>query len=190
MPAVSSTKERERTISTIVAAFINDPVVRWALPDVHQYISVFPSFADAFGGRAFEYGSAREVSDHAAVALWLPPGIEPDGESMGRIIEESARPELLDDLFGFVEKQEEMHPSEAHWYLPLMGVDPVRQGQGLGSALLSDAAAMADEARIGCYLEATSASNRRLYERHGFVVTGEIQHGSSPVMYGMWREPR
>jgi hypothetical protein len=26
------------------------------------------------------------------------------------------------------------HPDEPHWYLPLLGVDPLRHGKGLGSA--------------------------------------------------------
>lgn len=39
------------------------------------------------------------------------------------------------------------------------------------------------------YLEATSPLNRRLYERHGFEVTGEIQLPNGPAMWPMWREP-
>jgi ribosomal protein S18 acetylase RimI-like enzyme len=97
---------------------------------------------------------------------------------------------LLEDLFGFSEKQSSLHPHEPHWYLPLIGVDPFHQGRGLGSALLSHATAIADAARLPAYLEATNLNNRRLYERHGFEVVGEIQFGSSPTMYGMRREPK
>lgn len=38
---------------TIVAAFADDPVVRWSFPEVHAYRELFPSFARAFAGRAF-----------------------------------------------------------------------------------------------------------------------------------------
>jgi len=39
------------------------------------------------------------------------------------------------------------------------------------------------------YLEATSEHNRRLYERHGFVVTAPIVLPDGPTAYAMWREP-
>ena len=91
---------------------------------------------------------------------------------------------------GFAEKQAENHPHEPHWYLPLIAVDPAHQGKGIGSALLCHALAIADEAKLPAYLEATTVNSRRLYERHGFVAVNEIQHRSSPAMWGMRREPR
>jgi ribosomal protein S18 acetylase RimI-like enzyme len=187
---VAHTPERERAIATVVAAFITDPVTRWVYPDAHQYMSSFPRIVEAFGGRAFDHGSAHAVTELTAVALWLPPGVEPDGEAMGEIMEETVSEHLMEDLLGFADKQSALHPHEPHWYLPLIGVDPAYQGRGLGSALLSHAVAMADEAGLPAYLEATNLNNRRLYERHGFEVVGEIQYGSSPTMYGMRREPR
>ena len=188
--AVTPTEERERAISTIESAFINDSVARWVYPDAQQYLTYMPAIVEAFGGRAFEHGSAYAAPDVHAAALWLPPGVEPDNETMGQIMDESVAPERMNDLSGFVEKQSANHPDEAHWYLPLIGVDPVYQGRGLGGALLSYATSIADEDRMPCYLEASNLDNRRLYERHGFVAVNETQHGSSPTIYGMWREPR
>lgn len=40
------------------------------------------------------------------------------------------------------------------------------------------------------YLESTNPANITLYQRHGFELVGEIQAGSSPVLYPMRREPR
>ena len=187
---VSRATERERAISTVVAAFITDPVTRWVYPDAHQYITYFPRIAHAFGGRAFDHDSAHAVGGFAGVALWLPPGVDPDGDTMGEIMGESVSPALMDDLLGFAEMQSANHPHEPHWYLPLIGVDPAHQGKGWGSALLGHATKIADEAKLPAYLEATNVNNRRLYERHGFEVVNEIQFGSSPTMFGMRREPR
>src|SRR6266540_346463 len=80
--------------------------------------------------------------------------------------------------------------TEPHWYLPLIGVDPVHQGRGLGSALLRHALKNCDRDHLPAYLEATSPSSRRLYERHGFEATGEIQDAESHTMWPMLREPR
>jgi ribosomal protein S18 acetylase RimI-like enzyme len=185
-----STTERARAIATIAAAFIGDPVTRWAWPDAGQYLKAMPGFIEAFGGRAFENGSAYADPKLRAAALWLGPGIEPDGERMDEILEATVSPELREELSGFTEVQSANHPHEAHQYLAMIGVDPTYQGRGLGGALLAYGLAISDKTGLPSYLEATSEGNRRLYERHGFVVVNEIQYGSSPPMWGMWREVR
>ncbi|MDN5858748.1 MAG: GNAT family N-acetyltransferase, partial [Pseudonocardia sp.] len=63
------------------------------------------------------------------------------------------------------------------------------RGAGQGSAMLRTVLDRADRSRVPAYLEATSPDNRRLYERHGFVVTGEIAVADSPPLWTMWREP-
>jgi GNAT superfamily N-acetyltransferase len=70
-----------------------------------------------------------------------------------------------------------------------MGVDPIAQGRGLGSALLQHVLEACDRDRLPAYLEATSPRSRNLYERHGFAVVDTIQAGTSPPMWAMLREP-
>jgi ribosomal protein S18 acetylase RimI-like enzyme len=187
---VGPTTERERAIAVVNAAFRNDPISRWVYPDDAVYEAAFPRIINAMSGRAFEHGSAYATNDLGGVALWLPPGVESDGESMGAVMEETVAPELRDDLMGFAEIQGAMHMHEPHWYLPMIGVLPEHQGKGYGSQLLSHALAVADQSHLPAFLEATTTDSRRLYERHGFEVVGEIQFGSSPTMWPMRREPR
>ena len=82
------------------------------------------------------------------------------------------------------------HPHGAHWYLPLIGVDPARQGHGYGSALLRHALARCDRDGVPAYLEATGPRNRALYERHGFAAVGTIRAGAWPPIWPMVRRPR
>ena len=82
------------------------------------------------------------------------------------------------------------HPHEPHWYLGFLGVQPALQGLGLGSALLQSTLVGVDEAGEPAYLEATNADNRRLYERHGFRVVGELPLPGGPSLFPMWREPK
>lgn len=37
------------------------------------------------------------------------------------------------------EQVEKFHPTEQHWYLPMIGVDPAHQGVGAGFALMTEA---------------------------------------------------
>jgi GNAT superfamily N-acetyltransferase len=87
------------------------------------------------------------------------------------------------------EQMDQLHPSDAHWYLPLTGVDPVAQGRGLGSALLRHTLMTCDSDRLPAYLEATSPRSRDLYLRHGFNVVEVIKSGTSPPLWAMLREP-
>ena len=59
-------------------------------------------------------------------------------------------------MFAILEQMGAAHPAEPHWYLPLIGVDPQAQRQGLGSTLLAEMLPGFDRAQTTAYLEATS----------------------------------
>jgi GNAT superfamily N-acetyltransferase len=183
--------DRERALASLTLAFATDPIMRWAWPDGKRYATYFPPTADAFGGGAFDHDTAYELDDFLGVALWKPPGAGgPDEERLGALMAESIEEQILADLGQVLERMGEVHPTVDHWYLPLIGVDPVAQGQGLGSALLADMTRRCDNDGLPAYLEATSPRSRDLYARHGFEIVEVIQRGSSPPMWAMLREPR
>jgi ribosomal protein S18 acetylase RimI-like enzyme len=188
--SVEPASDEERAIATITMAFIADPIVRWFIQDPARYLTYWPSFVKAFGGGAFEHGSADVAEDFAGVALWLPPGVGLDEEAMGARAAEAVPESEHEEKFGFLGQMDEFHLTEPHWYLPLIGVDLPYIGCGLGSALLRHALVRADKDGAPCYLEATSPLNKRLYERHGFEEIGVIQFGSSPPMSPMIRTSR
>lgn len=180
---------RRGGVASLTLAFVADPVMRWAWPDSCRYATYWPKFAEAFGGRAFDHGTAHGLEDCLAVALWMPPGVGPDEATVMEVMGESMDDQTFQDVNGVFEQMGQLHPSTDHWYLPLTGVDPVAQGRGLGSALLRHALATCDSDGLPAYLEATAPRNRDLYERHGFNVVGVIQAGSSPPLWAMLREP-
>jgi len=182
-------EHRRRAIATLTLAFSSDPIMRWAWPDASVYSSYWPRIADAFAGRAFDCGTAHELGDLAAVALWLPPGVGPDEAAVMELMEESMTARLLSEIGAVFDQMGDLHPTADHWYLPLTGVDPPFQGQGLGSNLLRRGLATCDRDGLPAYLEATSPRSRDLYQRHGFELVGVIQAGSSPPMWAMLRPP-
>jgi GNAT superfamily N-acetyltransferase len=192
MPAAPEVKSADAStqasvISTIVLGFAADPMTRWVWPDSSEYLRMMPRFVKAFGGRAFEYGTAYITEGVRAAALWLPPGVEPDEAAMGAVLEGALRPEIAEDLGVILKGMAEHHPHEPHWYLPLVAADPNWIGQGLGALLMKHALRRCDEEGIAAYLESTNPRNISLYERHGFKIIGKIQSGSSPVMAPMLR---
>jgi ribosomal protein S18 acetylase RimI-like enzyme len=174
--------------SVLLLAFAADPMTRWTWPDPEAYLEHFPAAVRAFGGQAFDHGGAHLAEGGAA--LWLPPGSGPDEEALGSLLQRTAPARNRGDIAAILQQMGRYHPSEPHWYLPLIGVDVTRQGRGYGSALLRHARERCDRDRLSAYLEATSPVNKRLYERHGFEELGVIQAGSSPPMWAMQRKPR
>jgi GNAT superfamily N-acetyltransferase len=182
--------ERERAIATLVSAFVADPAERWLYPDAHGYLTHFPRFVQAFGGRAFDESTAWQLGDFAAISLWLPPGAEADGEATVEVLTRTVSPTLHDDLFAVLGQMAEAHPTYPHWYLPWFGVDASRQGTGLGAQLLANCLTVVDAAHLPAYLESTNPRNAPFYERHGFDITGTAQAGSSPTIVLMARPAR
>jgi GNAT superfamily N-acetyltransferase len=179
-----------RALATLALAFASDPVERWMYPESGQYLSSFPAFLAAFGGRAFAENTVWGLGDYAAVALWLPPGAEPDGDAIVAVLSETVAPELHDDVFTVLGQMSEAHPAFPHWYLPWFGVDPARQGQGLGGELLRHCLRVVDADHQPAYLETPSPRSVPFYERHGFEVTGEAQAGACPPLRFMLRPAR
>jgi GNAT superfamily N-acetyltransferase len=182
--------ERDQAIATLVSAFVADPAERWLYPEPEQYFAHFPRFVEAFGGRAFDEGAAWQLEHFAAVSLWLPPGIEADGDAVLDVLAATVAPALHEDLFAVLAQMAQAHPIYPHWYLPWFGVDAARQGSGLGAQLLSYCLTLVDATNQPAYLESTNPRNVPFYERHGFHVTGTAQAGSSPTLVLMTRVGR
>ncbi len=182
--------DNERAVATIMTAFTTDPALRWVLPDPQQYLTRGPEFVRRFCGRAFDNQSGFVAEGFTGAALWLPPGVDPDGEGLDEWMNEAVPEEDQNKVSAFFDEMDKYHPHEPIWYRAMIGVDPARQGMGLGSALLAHALARVDGEAKPAYLEATTESSRDLYARHGFEVVGTIQAADSPPMFPMLRKAR
>jgi len=187
---IGTERDRKSVFDVITLGFSTDPMTRWTLPNPAQYLAVMPELVDAFGGKAFQHGSVYCVDDFSGAALWLPPGTEPDSDRLGALIAQHASTSVQEDSGGVLEQMAAYHPHDPHWYLPLIAVDPARQGHGLGAALLKHALARCDADGLPAYLESSNPRNIGLYQRHGFEILGQIQVGSSPVVTPMFRTAR
>jgi ribosomal protein S18 acetylase RimI-like enzyme len=185
-----TTGDEGPVIDTVVLAFAADPVARWSWPESHQYLASMPQMARAFGGRAFVSKGAHATDGYAGAALWLPPGVTPDEDALGEIVQRTVADSIRPNVLAVFEQMAVYHPHEPHWYLPLIGVDPIHQGKGHGDALMTYALGQCDQDHLPAYLESTNPRNISLYQRHGFEVMGTIQVGSSPPLVPMLRRPR
>jgi ribosomal protein S18 acetylase RimI-like enzyme len=181
--------DSDRLLATAVLSFSTDPFVRWAAADPYHYLTHYPALVRPFLAQALRNRTAYYSQAFSGVVLWLPPGVSVDEQAVAAAVKILAPASMQGETFAILEQMSSYHPTQPHWYLPLMGVEPQHQRQGLGSALLKHALIACDSGNHLAYLEASSHQNLALYERHGFGVIGTIQVGSSPPMFPMLREP-
>jgi GNAT superfamily N-acetyltransferase len=179
--------DEEHVSDVLVLAFSADPGARWTWPEPHQYLAHFPELVRAFGGKAFAHQSAYYFEGYGGAALWLPPGIQSDEDALMALFQRTASPQIQGDLAKVFENMASYHPTEPHWYLPLIGVDPSLQGNGLGAALLKHGLVRCDRDNKPAYLESTTPRNIP-HQRHGFEVLGEIQVSRSETTSRCWRK--
>jgi ribosomal protein S18 acetylase RimI-like enzyme len=188
-PAIRPAGEADidSVLGVITLAFSTDPFVRWLTPDTATYVAMMPRVSRTFGASGFAHGTVDYLSGGAGAAMWVPPGVTADMDALGKIVATSAQPELLPDIDAFFQQVEEFHPTEPHWYLPLIGVDPAHHGEGLGTALMRHALRRADADGVPAYLESSNPRNIPFYQGFGFEIIGAIQAGSSPQVVPMLR---
>lgn len=194
-------KTQSRDAGAVLArAFFDYPMWQWIMPDEATRLAKLTWFMAGATKFGTDYGEVETTAGAiAGNAIWLPPGntdppmmrllaagmwMAPFRLGMGSLTRFLT---MLDTM----KKVHHHAMPERHYYLSVLGVDPLRQGQGVGSALMQPGLARADAAHVPCYVETQGESNVRLYRRHGFevVAEGELPDGG-PRYWAMKRAAR
>jgi GNAT superfamily N-acetyltransferase len=184
----------EPLCDVLQAAFWDDPVMTWILPDEgsrsRRLAGLFRVLLRT------HYLSMRTVwttPEQLGGALWSPP----DHWKIPTMDIVKSAPGLLVALgvralpaLRFLDQVDRQHPHEPHWYLGVLGTSPAQQGKGIGSALLRPVLERCDREGLPAYLESSKERNIPFYSRHGFRVTGEITAPGGPTVWPMWRDPQ
>lgn len=175
----------------LAAAFEDDPIFAWLLPDRRRRRErLLRFFALELGEVVLPAGSAWMTPDASGACLELPPG----GWWMPLRTQALHAPRFA-AVFGrslpralvTITKMERRHLREPHLYVPYVGVAPEAQGAGLGTKLLGRTLERADAGCLPTYLEATSERNAALYARLGFEHLGPFTVLGSPPLWPMRR---
>ena len=176
-------------------AFVDDPFISWAVRADEGRTAAYRRLFDLFVRRfSLPYGHVFITPRLDGAALWVPPGCWKQGslDQVKQLPDWLAIVDLrrIPDVFGAITTLLSKHPTEPHYYLPFVGVDPSAQGQGIGSDLLRPVLGWCDTLRLGAYLENTNARNLVFYERLGFrVLEALVLAPEGPTVWRMWRPP-
>jgi GNAT superfamily N-acetyltransferase len=185
--------EARSVAHTLARAFADDPVQRYLFPSDAVYATRgFANFA-ILVRRVFAIGVVETTDGREGAALWLPPGADFAAGAGGVLFALQSLWKVRASLGrarSLFAALAEHHPSDRHWYLPVLGTDPDHQGRGVGSALLARALARSDAAGLPAYLESSKEKNIPFYPRHGFAVVAHIAIPGGPQLWPMLRKPR
>ena len=134
------------------------------------------------------------TGNNAAIALWDAPG-EADLRPLELVRAAPAADPVLSPrtrrALSVLKVMDDLHPSEEHYYLFMVGVRRDRQGAGLGSAVLAPMLERCDAEGMPAYLENSNPRNEPFYARHGFVPLDPMPlPAGAPPVTPMWHAPR
>ncbi|MFN7148132.1 MAG: GNAT family N-acetyltransferase [Microthrixaceae bacterium] len=176
-------------------AFQDDPVWMWVAPDpVRRARFLGPTFAQLIRSRV-DAGTTWTNGDLSGAAVWAEPDTwrarPTDVLRMALPMLRAVGASRLRGRLEALSNMERHHPKDPHWYLEVLGADPARRGQGIGTTLLRPMLDRCDTEGVPAYLESSKEANLAFYHRHGFEADEPLTLADGcPPVWPMWRDPR
>lgn len=177
----------------LARAFVSDPVASYVFPAPNVRHDQLRRFFALQLRRSYLPRGQVWVSDGLeGAALWLPPdlGAPRISDALWPLLLAASLGARLRTARRLGRLLAERHPVYPHWYLGTIGVEPIYQGHGIGSALLGPVLDVCDARRTGAYVECSRLENVAFYTRHGFALTEQIVAPGGPPLWLMWRQPQ
>jgi GNAT superfamily N-acetyltransferase len=166
-------EEVPEAAGVLARTFADDPFVNWVVrQDARHDEAMRRFFTVCLRLLTLPYDEVWATPDLSGVAMWTPPGAFRVGpREQARFLWQAVQawgvgrvPTRL-SAFNEIERH---HPQEPHFYLFFVGVDPDRQGEGIGSELLGAVLDRCDKEGLPAYLEGTRQDLVPYYGRFGY----------------------
>ena len=192
--------EIEQGGQLIARAFAADPLAVYTCPEPQEYTQRMPWHFSASIRYGHLFGEAITTAGHReALGVWFPPGAtDTTPERLAQAGIDQAPQQLgaaaadrfatVSDYIDGLHAEEMVEP---HWYVWLLAVDPQRQEQGVGAALLRSLTTRAAAQEVPVYLWTVQPKSVPFYEHLGFqVVTHAIEPTSQLPFWTFRRNPK
>jgi GNAT superfamily N-acetyltransferase len=177
---------------TLALALEDDPVYRWIWQgDPEGPLAGLRAWMRLVLERLRGRAEVDVVGEDAAV-VWIRPQAPLTGDDYAAVADLLAARigDRAAEVMAVLGTTAPFVPDEPHRTLLYVGVRPLAQGRGIGSALLGPGLARADLERLPIYLTSTNPRNLPFYAKLGFEVLAAVPVADAAVMHPMWRPVR
>ena len=190
---------KKQSAQVTARAFFDYPMMQFYFPDVKRRERYLAWYMGKIQNCGLRFGDVYAAPDLAGTACFLPPDhtrlsfmdYMRNGFLLAPVVwglRDYARVMECEEA---VEKvHEEILQDRPHYYLWWLAVDPPRQNQGIGTALMEPGFAKADAEKLPVYLETHAEKNVSYYQKRGFTLAraAEVPKYRLPF-WCMLREP-
>jgi len=173
--------QEERLAGVLIRAFHDEPHFRYTVPDEQERLHLLTDYFRWAIRASQRYGEIHTTQTVEGGALWISPEHMLEWSNLSRYMY-PATP---------LEEAPSRLAGRSHWYLLALGVEPSKQGMGIGGRLIQPILRQADASGRPCYLRTFNVKSLRFFERHGFRIAaaGNI-HDGGPDFWVMIRAPQ
>jgi len=193
--------DRSALVAALGRAFYDDPLFGYFLPDLLAQSKGLLHYMKAAIADAAPFGEvwvAHTDGKIACGAVWLPPGAYPRGPRRDLLTNVRAAPAFartgrrLAGAVRLLAALDKAHHEmdEPHYYLAILGTDPLYQRSGAGGAALQPVLDQCDREGLGAYLETQKEDNLAYYARHAFELVRKVDVDGVPPVWTLARKPR
>jgi ribosomal protein S18 acetylase RimI-like enzyme len=169
---VATPADRALVVSSLVAAFPKDPVLRYLFPDEETY----PQYAAAFFGHLFDKrvqkGTVWTIEGGASTAIWEPPTAK-DASSDDALFAQMPA-DALARVRAYDRAVHAAFPTSPSWYLGVLATHPDCAGRRWGHAVMSTGLRRAAADGLPAVLETSNPANVEMYRRAGWRVVRTV----------------
>jgi len=168
---VATAADRPRIVTPLVAAFAQDPVLRYLFPEDDAY----PRDAAAFFGYLFDkrmrWGPIWTIERGASTAIWEPPAAASlSSDDIPMPVPTDAR----DRIDAYERVVHAAMPTFPFWYLGVLGTHPDSAGRRWGRAVMDAGLRRAAADGMPAVLETSNPVNVEIYRRSGWRVINTV----------------
>ncbi|MGN9908875.1 GNAT family N-acetyltransferase [Phytohabitans sp. LJ34] len=181
---VATPADREAVVGSMVAAFGDDPVLRYLFPEEATY----SRYAAAFFGHLFDKRVRKQtiwtIEGGASTAIWEPPRAPDDSPGGDLSAQLPAGP--LARVLAYDKAVHAALPDAPFWYLGVLATHPASAGRGWGRAVMRAGLSRAATDGLPAVLETSNPANVEMYRRAGWQV---VRTMTEPLPIWVMRVP-